>query len=61
MKLIHHTWSKITGSGLLKHAECVKCKSHRYYDYRFQKMMYQDRFGNLFYRTPECVFMNEKL
>ncbi len=58
---IKHTWSKITGSGLLQHRECNACKCQRYYDMGFLKLVYIDRHGRTKFNRPECIFMNEKL
>ena len=59
--LIHHTWVKLTGTGKLKHARCSRCNCEKYFYDRIGKLIYTDRHGNFYYRTPSCVLPNTKL
>ena len=59
--IIRHKWNKITGSGMLKHSECEKCKCQRYYDLMYGQTVYINRFGKTLLHNPGCVIMNTKL
>lgn len=58
---IKHKWNKVEDSRKLKHYKCDRCKSEKWWDPGFQRLMYQDRFGRDHYRAPECVLPNTKL
>jgi hypothetical protein len=54
MKLIHHHWQKVEDKKL-KHKVCTECKCEKFYDEGFGQLIFIDRFGKMFYRTPSCV------
>ena len=58
---IKHTWKKIENSRKLQHAECIRCKSQKWWDDRFGKLIYVDRFGKTHYRAPDCAYPNTKI
>jgi hypothetical protein len=60
-KLIHHVWNKIHDNKL-KHAKCTRCNCEKYYDDRWGKVIFIDRFGKTHHhKTPDCVLPNTKL
>lgn len=61
MKLIHHTWEPVEPTRLLKHKRCTRCNCEKYYSAGYGRLIYQDRFGRIHYRTPSCVLPNTKL
>lgn len=61
MKLIRHKWNDVIPTKLLKHKKCERCNCEKYYSLPFGQVMYEDRFGKLWFRAPECVLPNTKL
>lgn len=60
-KLIHHKWNKINDNKL-KHAKCERCECEKYYEDRFGKVIFVDRFGKTYpHSTPPCVIPNTKM
>jgi hypothetical protein len=57
-KLIHHTWEKVVNTKKLKHKQCTRCECQQFYDEGFGQVMFQDRFGKIFYKRPKCVLPN---
>jgi hypothetical protein len=61
-KLIHHTWDEVIPTSLLKHKKCSRCLCQKFYSPGFGKLIYQDRFGNIYpARTPSCELPNIKI
>ncbi len=57
-KTIRHTWKPIEDKRF-KHSKCPKCRCEVYHT--GDRMIYIDRYGNTFYRVPECVMPNTRL
>lgn len=53
-RLIHHVWESVTPTRLLKHKRCVRCNCEQYYSAGYGRVVYQDRFGKIWFRAPQC-------
>jgi hypothetical protein len=62
-KLIRHSWDRVEPSALLKHKRCSRCLCQKFYSPGFGRLIYQDRFGNIYptRKTPSCELPNIKL
>ena len=50
-----HSWDPVEGSQKLKHAVCMWCQLQKWWDKGFGKLIYMDKFGKVFYKTPSCT------
>lgn len=51
-KLIRHSWDDIKDNRF-QHSQCNRRKCEKFHT--GEKMIYVDRFGNTWYRLPDCV------
>ena len=60
-RTIHHSWEYVVPTQLLKHMKCSRCNCEKFYTAGYRQVMFQDRFGKVHYRVPNCVLPNTKL
>jgi hypothetical protein len=60
-KLIRHKWDHLTDTGRLKHCKCVRCTCEKYFDDRFNCLVFIDRFSKIHFHTPDCVLPYTKI
>ena len=55
MKKIRHSWKKLFGTGKLKHSECINCELEKYWSSGFGHLIYMNKKGEIFHKTPSCI------
>lgn len=60
-KIVRHSWGfPLQGSKIPQYI-CSKCLCKKGYSPSFGRVIYIDRFGKIYYRTPSCVLPNTKI